>query len=203
MITLYTKNLKDTWFGVACVEEKIFATALSTDRNRVMHSLLMKIPFNVPFKHSGKASSFTKQVIDALVNIYFGKDFQKKFVLAMEYLPSYTKKVLEAVTLIPSGYVASYGSVAKAVGGSPRAVGRVMASNPFPLIIPCHRVVASNFSLGGYGEGLNVKLEILSRERRGCNSIREVSVNNAKFQVFPVECWVGDKLNNATSLKHK
>jgi len=86
--------------------------------------------------------------------------------------------------------VASYGSVARAAGGGPRAVGRVMASNPFPLVVPCHRVVCSDFTLGGYGGGYDnaaVKLGILRRESRGYGSEREISVGGGKLLVFPVE----------------
>jgi hypothetical protein len=62
-----------------------------------------------------------------------------------------------------------------------------MALNPFPLIVPCHRVVCSDFTLGGYGGGLDVKHNILSREKRGYTAKREISVNGEKLQVFPVE----------------
>ena len=95
--------------------------------------------------------------------------------------------MLEAASLIPVGYAASYSSIAKAAGGSPRAVGRVMASNPFVPIVPCHRVVSSDFTLGGYGGGLNVKLEFLVREKRGYTSPREIPLGGKKLQVFPVE----------------
>jgi O-6-methylguanine DNA methyltransferase len=83
--------------------------------------------------------------------------------------------------------VSSYGGVAKAVGGGPRAVGNVMARNPFPPIVPCHRVVGSDLTLGGYGGGLDVKRSFLVRERRGYTSEREVPVNGKKLHVFPVE----------------
>ena len=109
------------------------------------------------------------------------------FPLALTRLPIYTQKALKATAQIPLGYVASYGSIAKAVGGGPRAVGNVMASNPFAPIIPCHRVVKSDFTLGGYGGGLKVKLELLSREKRGFSSSKEIEVNGRQLQVFPVE----------------
>jgi len=187
MMTLYIKDLEEVWFGVACDEEKIFATAFAFNQSRVLQNLLINIPFNVPFRHLEEVSGFAEQVIGTLRDIYQGKDVSHKFFLSMEHLSSYAQKVLETVALIPVGYVTSYGSVAKVAGGSPRAVGRIMASNPFPLIVPCHRVVASDLSLGGYGGGLEVKLEILSRERRSHNAKIEISVNGEKLKVFPVE----------------
>jgi len=95
---------------------------------------------------------------------------------ATEHLSDYAKGVIGVVSLIPQGYGASYGAVAKAAGGSPRAVGRVMAMNPFLPICACHRVVGSDFSLVGYGGGLDVKLEILKREKRGYASKKECSL---------------------------
>ncbi len=189
-MTLYMKNLKETWFGVACDGEKIFATALAFNRKSVLHNLLVNIPFNVPFQYSDKTVDFAEKVIGTLESIYHGKEVLNKFFLIMEHLSSYAQKVLETVALIPVGYVTSYGLVAKVAGGSPRSVGRVMACNPFPLIVPCHRVVASNLSLGGYGGGLGgleVKLEILKRERRGYDTKKKIPVNGGKLQVLPVE----------------
>ncbi|MEM1611649.1 MAG: MGMT family protein [Sulfolobales archaeon] len=55
--------------------------------------------------------------------------------------------------LIPVGSVTTYASLAKAIGTSPRAVGRLLAMNDNPVIIPCHRVVKSDGSLGGYTPG--------------------------------------------------
>jgi len=95
--------------------------------------------------------------------------------------------VLEAASLIPAGYVACYGSIAKAAGGSPRAVGNAMARNPIAPIVSCPRDVSSDFTLGGYGGGLDVKLGFLVREKRGYASLRQIPVDGKKLQVFPVE----------------
>jgi methylated-DNA-[protein]-cysteine S-methyltransferase len=70
---------------------------------------------------------------------------------------------------IPIGGTLTYGELARAAGHprAARAVGQVMATNRFPLIVPCHRVVGSNGSLGGYSarDGLNMKRRLLDRER--------------------------------------
>ncbi|MCS7115537.1 MAG: methylated-DNA--[protein]-cysteine S-methyltransferase [Candidatus Bathyarchaeota archaeon] len=186
-MVIYVKNLNGVWFGTACDNSRIFATAFAFDKNRLLRNLLRNLPFNVPFEYSEGVSSFAEQVLASLKDIYYGKDTPNNFHLFTDHLSNYARKVLRVVALIPVGYVASYGSVAKAAGGSPRSVGRIMASNPFPLIIPCHRVIASGFSLGGYGEGLQVKLKILSRERRGYSSEWEISINGETLYVFPVE----------------
>ena len=187
MINLYVKEVEGVWFGVAYEKEEVFATAFAPTENGVLRSLLHGIPFNVPFQQLKKPSSFAERVINSIKDIYDGKDMRNRFSLATEHLTDYARKVIEAVVLIPVGYVSSYGFIAKAVGGSPRAVGRVMASNPFAPIVPCHRVVCSDFTLGGYGGGLNLKREILSRERRGYSCEKEILVDCGKLRVFPVE----------------
>jgi len=190
MISLYIENIEGVWFGIACDREKIFATTFASDEKSVLQSLLKSLPFNVPFQHSERTSVFAKRVIGLMKNIYNGKGDSDNFSLVTEHLSDYARRVIEVVSLIPVGYVASYGSVARAAGGRPRAVGRVMASNPFPLIVPCHRVVCSDFTLGGYGGGYDnvpVKLGILKRESRGYASEREIAVGGGGLLVFPVE----------------
>ncbi len=78
----------------------------------------------------------------------------------------FRRAVLEECARIPSGEVRSYGWLAEQVGRprAARAVGRVMATNPWPLFVPCHRVVGSDGSLHGYGGGLPMKEALLRAE---------------------------------------
>jgi len=62
-----------------------------------------------------------------------------------------------------------------------------MAGNPFAPIVPCHRVVKSDFTLGGYGGGLTVKREMLTREKRRHTTKLEIPIGTKKLRVFPVE----------------
>ena len=80
-------------------------------------------------------------------------------------VPPFHRRVYERVHAIPRGQTLTYGGVARAVGspGAARAVGQAMARNPFPLIVPCHRVVAAN-NLGGFGGGLALKRRLLRLE---------------------------------------
>jgi O-6-methylguanine DNA methyltransferase len=175
------------WFGVACDVQRVFGTSFASSQQEALRSLLSGIPFNVPFQAFSEPSAFAEDVLESVRNVYDGKGVSQGVPLATEYLPVYTRTVLEVTFLVPVGYVASYGSIAKAAGGSPRAVGNVMARNPFAPVVPCHRVVSADFTLGGYGGGLDVKLEILTREKRGYRSPREIPVGSKKLLVFPVE----------------
>jgi O-6-methylguanine DNA methyltransferase len=88
--------------------------------------------------------------------------------------PAWDQAVLGAVCDVPWGSTASYGQIARAVdrAGAARAVGGAVARSPIGIIVPCHRIVAANGSLGGYGadgfgsrlEHLRLKRELLLRE---------------------------------------
>ena len=187
MLGIYTKKIGNIWFGVACEEQRVFGTSFAVSNEKAVRCLLSGIPFNIPFQVFQAPSAFAENVLAAVKNAYDGKDTTQDFALAMEHLPAYTRRVLEVTALIPTGYIASYGAIAKAAGGGPRAVGNVMARNPFAPFVPCHRVVSSDFTLGGYGGGLKVKLDFLVREKRGYTAPKQIPVGNRKLQVFPVE----------------
>ncbi|MEW6227071.1 MAG: methylated-DNA--[protein]-cysteine S-methyltransferase [Bacillota bacterium] len=78
------------------------------------------------------------------------------------------RRVLEEASRIPYGKTVSYRQIAAAIGMplAARAVGRALASNPLPIVIPCHRVVGRDGSLVGFGGGLSLKEWLLSHERR-------------------------------------
>lgn len=86
--------------------------------------------------------------------------------LDLSRVPPFHKKVLRALTNIPRGKVSTYGAVAGRTGapGGARAAGQGCAKNQFPLIFPCHRVVRSDGSLGGFGGGLKLKRALLEME---------------------------------------
>jgi len=88
---------------------------------------------------------------------------------ALDYdgVSPFQRAVWEATRAIPHGQTCSYGELAARVGrpGGARAVGQAMARNPWPIVVPCHRVVGSNGGLGGYGGGLDMKQRLLRLEQ--------------------------------------
>lgn len=88
--------------------------------------------------------------------------------LSFEGIPEFYREVFTVAIMIPRGRVTTYGSIAKAIGRprAQRAVGNAMASNPFPFIVPCHRVIKSDLSLGGYSgkSGSHIKESLLRKE---------------------------------------
>lgn len=79
---------------------------------------------------------------------------------------AFERTVWDALVTIPAGETRSYADIAKAIGKpkASRAVGRANGANPVAILIPCHRVIASDGSLHGYAGGLDIKLRLLAHE---------------------------------------
>jgi methylated-DNA-[protein]-cysteine S-methyltransferase len=76
------------------------------------------------------------------------------------------EKIYKKLLQVPKGQITTYGELAKAIGlkNGQRVVGKVMNKNPYPVIIPCHRVVMSTGKIGGYVFGKNIKTNMLNDE---------------------------------------
>lgn len=86
--------------------------------------------------------------------------------LRLEAVSAFALKVFAALTATGPGELVSYSALAAAAGhpGAARAVGNVMAANPWPVIVPCHRVVKSDGGLGGFSRGVEWKQRLLELE---------------------------------------
>lgn len=89
-------------------------------------------------------------------------------MLRLDLCSVFQQKVLRAVHSIPRGRVSTYQLIAQQIGKpkAVRAVARALATNPFPLILPCHRVIRSDGTLGGYLGGTKMKQALLREEGR-------------------------------------
>lgn len=90
------------------------------------------------------------------------------------------KKLLE----VPKGQITTYGELAKAVGlkNGQRIVGKIMNKNPYPLIIPCHRVVMSTGKIGGYAYGEHIKIKMLNDEGIKIKNGKIMDLDNAVYR---------------------
>lgn len=95
-----------------------------------------------------------------------------QFAFSLPLAPSGTafqRKVWKGIAAIRPGRTRTYGELAQAIGSGPRAVGNACGANPYPLVVPCHRVIAANQGLGGFarqrgGFLLDVKRWLLQHE---------------------------------------
>jgi methylated-DNA-[protein]-cysteine S-methyltransferase len=99
---------------------------------------------------------------------YFGGR-RRTFDVAVDLSPltPFQRRVLAATALVPYGALTTYREVARRAGNeqASRAAGAAVGANPIPIVVPCHRVVASDGSLGGYSGGLPAKRKLLALER--------------------------------------
>ena len=96
-----------------------------------------------------------------------------QYVFSLPLAPAGTpfqRRVWAGIAAIPAGRTRQYGEVADDIGSGPRAVGNACGANPYPIVVPCHRVVAAGGGLGGFGRNrggflLDVKRWLLAHEQ--------------------------------------
>jgi methylated-DNA-[protein]-cysteine S-methyltransferase len=105
-------------------------------------------------------------VVDQLSEYFQGR--RNTFDVPVDYshLSPFARQVLQATASVPSGGIATYSEIAKQIGnpGATRAVGNALGRNPVPIILPCHRVVPADHSIGNYTGGVDIKVKLLSLE---------------------------------------
>lgn len=115
-----------------------------------------------------REEAFT-DIKNVLINYFRGQrvEFLFPMDLALEGGTSFQRDVWEATSRIPYGQLRSYGWIAAEIGRprAPRAVGQALGVNRIPIIIPCHRVVRSDGSLGGFSGGLHWKKKLIQLEK--------------------------------------
>jgi methylated-DNA-[protein]-cysteine S-methyltransferase len=118
--------------------------------------------------HPDATESMTPfKTIRTLLDRYLqGREVDFDVEVDISRLGSFTRKVLNELRKIPYGETRSYGWLAKKVGkpGAARAVGQALKRNPIPIIIPCHRIIRDDGTIGGFSMGVNIKERLLALE---------------------------------------
>jgi len=112
------------------------------------------------------ARAHLAQAADELEDYFAGRRTVFGVALDRSSRRGFAGDVLAALETVPYGETVSYGELA-GMAGRPRAsrsVGTTMATNPLPLVVPCHRVIAAGGALGGYGPGPELKVQLLELE---------------------------------------
>jgi methylated-DNA-[protein]-cysteine S-methyltransferase len=156
---------------VAATARGVVAVGLIVPTDAFVAGLERRLHGEVRF---GGPAPMLERAVAEIVEYLDGR--RRSFDLAIDLAdrPAWDRAVLGAVAEVPWGEVTSYGRVARAVdrSGAARAVGGAVGRNPIALLVPCHRVIAGDGSLGGYGgdwygsreEHLELKRELLARE---------------------------------------
>jgi methylated-DNA-[protein]-cysteine S-methyltransferase len=151
--------------GVAWSERGV-GSVLLPDSDGALRSRLAR---RFPDAHETTPPTDVKRAIDAIVDLLSGQPVDLSFVhLDMNGVPEFNQRVYAAARLILPGATMTYGEIARRLGvpGSARAVGQALGRNPFPIIVPCHRVLAADGKTGGFSApgGTSTKLRMLAIE---------------------------------------
>ncbi len=149
-------------FSRVAVESAIGTWGVEGDEHGVTRVYMPNEPFTATTSHAAPVDDAAIQ----LAQYFAGRRRSFDVSLARVATTDFRRRVWAALAAIPYGDVRSYGQVAAAVGDprAARAVGNANHANPWPIVVPCHRVVASGGGLGGYGGGLDVKRYLLDLE---------------------------------------
>ncbi len=156
-INLQRPEVQETWTS----GPPILAT-FYTEANAIVRITLAEARrFSCAVVGTGLASE-----ILGWIDLYSKREQGKPLPLNFSSFTPFMKKGLLAIAKIPFGEVASYGEVAFLAGQEKgaRAIGNVCNKNPYPLIIPCHRVIQGNGSIGGFAYPLQMKKAMLDFE---------------------------------------
>ena len=150
-------------FGYVARGKRLVATFLPQREQSIRRAIISR------WLHAVETPDLLPRFHKQVIEYFAGKPTKFNVTFDLSNVPPFRRAVLAECRKIPYGKTASYGDLARAVGkpGATRAVGGAMAHNPLPLVIPCHRVLRSDGSLGGFSspEGIKGKQRLLALEK--------------------------------------
>jgi methylated-DNA-[protein]-cysteine S-methyltransferase len=149
------------WVGVAASEQGIARIVLpKKDKKAVFRELGCEANDPAP------ASPLVAKAVKLLQCYFSGESVSFDVPLDLRYYTPFQQAVWRAAAAVPSGETRSYAWIAKRIRNpkAARAVGQALGANPVPIIIPCHRVISSAGTMGGFSGGLETKKKLLDLE---------------------------------------
>ena len=137
-------------------------------------------------------SANAEAALTMIAHLEEGDESSKSFAFSETHLSGPMYRIYNAAAQIPMGYITTYGAVARVAHSEARAVGRAMATNPLYPIVPCHRVIGSDFAMVGYGgrqdeAALSNKYGRLEAEVQGHSDEHYLDIGGAYLPLYPVE----------------
>ena len=148
------------WAAIGIEDGKICASVLPRSREAAQQAI----------ENWGAGEAASDAEAAPLIDLYrraaAGEAVQVDGNLKLAHGTKFQRAVWQAMATIPHGTVISYAELGRRAGypGAARAVGQALGRNPIPLLLPCHRVVAADGSIGGFGGGLPMKRTLLGQE---------------------------------------
>jgi methylated-DNA-[protein]-cysteine S-methyltransferase len=169
------------WAGIAWAERGVTGVQLPEPEMVAARAQLRK---RFPRAVESSPPAHIEEAIEAITALLHGQPSDLSGVeLDVERVSAFERRVYDITRTIPLGETMSYGQIARRLGdpGLARLVGQALARNPFPLVVPCHRVIAAGGRLGGFSArgGLRTKQRLLSIER--ANVSWQVPLGGAQF----------------------
>lgn len=146
--------------------------------------LRRRFPEAVEAEPSPEMDAVIERIRDLLAG---GRDDLSDIPLDLEGQTAFNLRVYEIARAITPGETSTYGEVAKAMGepGAARAVGKALGENPWPIVVPCHRVLGSSGGMGGFSApgGAETKARLLTIEKAKTNEVP--TLFDLEFSVAP------------------
>jgi methylated-DNA-[protein]-cysteine S-methyltransferase len=164
-ILISTGTYRELYFAIAYCEDTLISCSLGRNDEKKALEDIKKFMGNNAVHYVKLESIKSSELIKKLGKSYYGENIDLNPV-QHDNKNNFSFRVLKEVYKIPPGEVKTYKEIAEKLDSKAyRAVGNALNKNPFPLIIPCHRVVRSDMSLGGFRGGSEMKKELLKREQ--------------------------------------
>jgi O-6-methylguanine DNA methyltransferase len=159
---------RNTWFGCLIdTQDKLVASAFGPHSKIVQGYLTQYLRRTKACEAVPGKNHLTHE----MARLFDGYALSEPVMLNTDFISNFQRRVYQVLERIPRGRVTTYGLISKRLGSAPRAVGGAVSSNPWPLFIPCQRVVNGDLTIGNYGicgslnrTGMATKRDLLDRE---------------------------------------
>jgi len=173
-MVFYTYYIVDDKYGGLIFTNQGFQKLILPRKRKreVKEAILREFPESIYRRHAGR-------LLKAGLRRYFkGQPVDFRIKLDLSSCSSFQRRVYASILSVPYGETRSYKWLATQMGNgsAARAVGRALKSNPIPIIIPCHRIIKSDGSLGGYAGGVEWKKRLLKLEAKGTSGYEDSGI---------------------------